>query len=717
MKMKHWYLLLCSIGILAQKPTVGLVLSGGGAKGFAHVAVLKQLEESHVTISYIGGTSMGAIIAGLYASGYSADELEALIKKTDINSLLFKPKDKKNLPLFDKTYNDKYLLEVPFDNFKITIPSAISSGENAYLYLSQLFNPVHEIADFSKLHIPFYCVATELESGKEKILSSGYLPECVLASAAMPSLLNPVEINGKKYIDGGVVNNFPAKHMKELGMDIVIGVNLGQGLKKEEELEGIQDIMNQVTNYSIISGVEKQLPYVDILLNPKLKNISVVDFKEKDSILLRGKQEAERFKSVFDSIGKLQNLPLKVSNVIPNNYCIKKINIRGNRKFTSDYIKGRLGFKDYEDVTSEQITKGLNNLYTSNNYEFVDYRIVSVNDGNNLNLNLIESRNRLIAKLGLHYDDVFKTGFLLNLSLKNFIFNNTSASLDVILGDKPRYYFNVFADNGIKPSIGFHSSFINTPFNYYTDDNLINYINYNFNWNFNSLYVQSTFSDKYAVGLSLDHDYTKIKSSTLSTLNPNRILVNSYYLGPKVYLNVNTLDNPNFPKEGIKLYGFAKYLWLSNQPGFNKSLHFNGDFQFNVPISHVFTFKQSISFGTSVDNNSVVYNNKLGGILEQNLLLYEPFVGYQFSQLEDENKIKLSSVLQIGIFKNNYISLIGNIANLERELKDIHFFKYKYTGIGIDYGYDSPLGPIHLNYSYSPQIKKNILYFTLGYWF
>ena len=176
---------------------VGLVLSGGGAKGLAHISVLKVLEEAGVRVDYIGGTSMGAIVGGLYASGYSATQLDSIIKKIDFYKILSDNTPRKSKSFYEKESGEKYALILPIINKKVGIPKAISEGQNVLNLLTQLTQHVNDINDFSKLPIPFVCIATNLETGKQETLNKGFLPEAIKASGSFPTLLSPTEINGK----------------------------------------------------------------------------------------------------------------------------------------------------------------------------------------------------------------------------------------------------------------------------------------------------------------------------------------------------------------------------------------------------------------------------------------------------------------------------------------------------------------------------------------
>ena len=190
-----------------KRPKIGLVLSGGGAKGFAHIGVLKVLEQAGVKIDYIGGTSMGAVVGGLYAIGYSATQIDSIFKATNFNELIkdFIPRSSKNF--YEKRNDELYAFALPFNKFKIGIPEALSKGIYNYNTLSSLTRSVRDERDFKQFKTPFLCVGTNIETGEAVIIDKGNLAHAMIASSAFPSLFSPVEFDGKVVIDGGVVDN------------------------------------------------------------------------------------------------------------------------------------------------------------------------------------------------------------------------------------------------------------------------------------------------------------------------------------------------------------------------------------------------------------------------------------------------------------------------------------------------------------------------------
>ena len=293
----------------AQKqPKVGLVLSGGGAKGFAHIGVIKELEKAGVQVDYVAGTSMGAIVGAMYAAGYSADQINYLVDNTDFSGILQDIIPRRDKPYFQKAYQEKHAISLPI-NLKegsVGLPLGLSRGQNALNLLTQVFAPVQEVEDFKLLPIPFFCIATDIETGDEVVLEKGSLPLAVRASASFPTLLNPVEIDDKILVDGGVVDNFPVDKMKEKGVDIIIGVNVQGQLYNRNELSSVSSILSQIISFKIYEKVDEQVKLVNIYIRPKVADYGVTSFEDKDEILAEGVKAAVKYREVFNEISSLQ---------------------------------------------------------------------------------------------------------------------------------------------------------------------------------------------------------------------------------------------------------------------------------------------------------------------------------------------------------------------------------------------------------------------------
>lgn len=707
---------------------VGVVLSGGGAKGYAHVGALKVIEEAGIKIDYIGGTSMGAIIGGLYAAGYTPDELQKIMHQLDISSLIIQNKERAEIPFFEKSYKEKYILELPFNNFKLTIPNAISKGQGPLDLLTYLLRPVHDIDDFSQLPTPFLCIGTNIETGEEKVFKSGFLPRVILASGAYPTMLDPVTIDDKIYVDGGVVNNFPVKEVKEMGADIIIGVELGDGLQDREELNSAISILSQIMTMSIVKKTNEQKKLVDLLIKPELKEYAVTSFSDVDAIYNRGLVASEKVFDELKEIAKKQNAKNeKRQEINLDDYVlINDIKVEGLRNYNENYVEGKLGIRTPELIKYEDLKTGIAKLYASGNFNNITYKISELKEDENiLTLNVEENKTKQSIRFGLHYDDLFKTGLLLNYTSKNLLEKNSVFSADFIVGDYARYNINYFMDNGYYPSIGFNS------FSHYFDKeiDLRNFnqedapnkkVNFNFREYINQLYIQSTINEKLAIGIGLEHQYAKVFTNNyIDTSNPEILSkTEGYYWKAYGYIKADNRNNANFARSGLKFDGKFKYIFDSNVIGFENNYLLEGSLEANFPLNNFLSYRFTANFGTFFnDNVTMPQKFYLGGYVEQDFFNYTKFYGLSFGSAIGDNQLIFGSQLQAKILKNHYASLFMNIANIEERFEQLSLTDYKYVGYGVTYGYDSPLGPLNFIWSYSPYTKKGLFNLSLGYWF
>lgn len=711
---------------LNRRPKVGLVLSGGGAKGFAHVEVIEAIEKAGIKIDYISGTSMGAIVGSLYAAGYSPKEMRNIIKSIDFNELFLQDRNRNFIPFFDKSYREKYILTLPISNFKIVFPSALSKGQGPLMLLTNLLYNVHDIHDYSKLPIPFLCIATNLETGDEEQMEKGFLPLSVLASGAYPSLIEPVKIDDKTLIDGGIVNNFPSRALRDKGMDIIIGVDLGNGLQKANEIKSILNIISQIISYRINIKTDFERSYVDLLIRPDVKNYDVTDFDKKDSILYKGKLAGEKAFPELLKIAKLQgfdtiNRPRIQELPSERNLFITKLSIIGNSSKDSVYIKRKLGLKLPQNTSINKLDKGISALYSTGNYNRVFYELSSENFDENQQVNLyLDKKDNNSIKFGIHYDDVYKTSLLANVTLNKLILNNSNLSIDVIFGNNFRTNINYYIDNGILPSIGSNTTFNSFNFNYSDikrseySFNRIRYFN-------QQLYLQSTLNEKYAVGTGIEYSYMRISPFSYDRIDEvdhkNFNKDESFFYNPYFYIKADTRDNSNFPFKGFKLDASAKYIFYSNAPNFEKFSTIKTQLSYSIPFGHRLALENQHFLGVSFNTPSLQYKYFNGGYFEQDFLNFSKFLGLPFAYKSGDQLFSLYSSLNYKILKNHYVKIYADMANVEDEFNDIRYFKYKYFSYGVGYGYDSPFGPINLLYTFSTNQNKGVFSVGLGYWF
>lgn len=694
---------------IPANPKIGLSLAGGGAKGFAHVGVLKVLDSLGIKVDYISGTSMGAIVGGMYASGYTGKDIEKIILETDFYTLIANEKTRQEATFFNKT-NDKYLLTVPIRNGKVNVlPKAISTGQKNIYMLKELFKNVAGTEDFSKLPIPFMCVATNLESGKMEIFDKGDLVSSIMASSAFPSLMDPVKIGDSLYIDGAMTVNYPSKPLKDRGIDIVIGVDLSQGLASRENLNSVINILNQVIDMGIQKETKYQYNYTDINIHPDLTGYTATSYDDKQKILTLGETEAEKYVQILNRLPKkeTQLLRMPINPVFSNVYKIDSLAVTNNGVFSDSYIRGKMGLKLPSMQTYGSINRMIDKLYATNNYSLVNYDIIQKNDSNYLKIDVQEDRTRFFLKFGLHYDEIFHTGLLLNATVKRLLFNNSTISADFIIGDSPRYYFNYFIDNGYIPGFGIFSNGMNLELK----DKYSNVVD-RWNWIRNEAYIQSIWKDKYAIGGGLSHDYFEKKGLT------SKYTGSRNYFNPYVFIKSDTQDDKDFPTKGVFLHAEGKIIDLFNSETEKKNLMAKAKLTFNIPVSPLITYQTTLYGGFTIGQTEhPYYFYRIGGLFEQNINNFSRLDGLEFGQISAQNILTASNRLQVKVYKNFYATGSFNIANPFEEIKFEEILRVKYSTVGLTAGYKSPFGQIKLNYSTPLKGGKGMFNVILGHWF
>ena len=713
-----------------NKPKIGLVLSGGGAKGFAHIGVLKVLEKEGVKIDYIGGTSMGAVVGGLYASGYSASQIDSIFKNTNFDELLkdYIPRDSKSF--YEKHNDELYPISLLFNKFNIGVPIALSKGMYNYNLLTKLTDPVKYIRDFNKLPIPFVCISTDLETGKEVVFHDGYLPQAMLASSAFPTLFSPVEINGKLLVDGGVSNNYPVDEVRKMGADIIIGVDVQDDLKDRTMLKEATKIMVQITNLQMINKMKENVKKTTIYIKPDITNFSVISFDEGQKIIKTGEDAANL---VIDKIRTIanpkkyvqQNMKLTAEN---NIITLKMVSINDVKDYTRAYIMGKLGLKENTKVTYQDIKKGINKLNATQNFSAISYSLDKLEDGDRLNLIVRESEDKTFLKFGLHYDGLYKSAILVNLTQKKSLFKNDVISADIALGDNFRYNLDYYIDNGFYFSFGLKSRLNQFNRNVATDFNNgvtfsqlgintlnIDYLDFN-----NQAYLQTIFAQKFLIGAGIEWKHMKINSSTLS--NQSSIFENSDYGSIFGYLKYDSFDNKFFPKKGWFFNGdIQSYLYSTNYTNqFNRFSIAKGEFGITRTFLKKINLKFTTEAGFSIGSGSVPFLDfVLGGYGYNTINNFKHFYGYDFVSLAADSYIKSTGTLDYEFYKKNHVNFSANYANLEDNLfgNGNWLSTPRYTGYALGYGLETVLGPIEVKYSWSPELSKGFTWFSVGFWF
>ena len=710
---------------------VGLVLSGGGAKGLAHVAVLKVLEEAGVRVDYIGGTSMGAIVGALYASGYSAHQLDSIVNSINFEEILSDNIPRKSKPFYEKENGEKYALTLPIKGNKVGIPIAISEGQNVLNLLTKLTQHVSSINDFDKLPIPFVCIATNLETGMQETLRSGFLPEAIKASGSFPTLLAPVEIDGKLLTDGGIVNNFPVDEVKAMGADIVIGVDIQSGLGEKSDLDSFVKIVNQIVGFQMYKTLPYKYEMVDLLIKPKMDAFNVVSFNKIKEIQKEGELASREVLEDLRAIARQQHSgrTTKAEIHLKSSYHIDKIEVEGNENYTRAYILGKLNLKIRDLTSYQKLIESINNLTATGNFESVQYKIVTDEMGTTLKFKVKENRISNFFKIGLHYDDLYKTGIIINTTSKHLLNKNDVVSADFVLGDNLRYNFDYFIDNGFYTSFGVKSSYNNFNTNVKFDEANVNKINLDYEDFTNQIYIQTVFSRKFAIGIGAEYKrikvFTETISSTENSFAPNeeeRLYFDlSNYYNLISYLKIDTYDKKYFQKRGFFMN--VNMRWYLSSSDYNDNFQpfsqLKGKVGFATTFFDKFTTHIISDAGITIgDNENRPLDYNVGGYGENFINNFIPFYGYDLAELNSNSFLRTSFTFRLEFLPKNYFSARANYARVEKDLfNEGKIFENTKSGYMLGYGLDTFLGPIEVNYSWSPDHKQTYWHFNVGYWF
>ncbi|WP_035335041.1 patatin-like phospholipase family protein [Dokdonia sp. PRO95] len=716
---------------------VGLVLSGGGAKGFAHIGALKVIEEAGVRIDYIAGTSMGAIVGGLYASGYTATELDSIFTSVNFDNIIQDNLPRKAKTSYEREDAERYVISLPFDHLKLSLPSSLSKGQNTYNLLAKNLDHISNISDFSKLPIPFFCIATDVEKGEQVILDKGYLPEALGASGALPSLFSPVLINGKLLIDGGVTNNYPVEELRAKGMDIIIGVDVQDTLRGRSNLKTASEVLLQINNYRTAKAMEEKRKQTDIYIRPSIDAYSVVSFNEGKIIMGTGNTKAREQYDVLKKVAMRQK-PLSRKRIKPtpqDSLQIAAVSITGNEQYTRAYILGKLKLTPPVTVSYEDFYNGINNLTATENFNRIGHRLQKVNDEFALHVELKESSSTQSLRLALHYDDLFRTAALINFTKKRVLFKNDIASLDFIVGDNIRYDFDYYIDKGFYWSVGVNSSY--TSFEQGVSARLIedlrdipldgiNRVSLKYQDLTNRIYIQTLLAKQFTFDIGIQHKFLDIETETVVSTNEEETAVifeRSNLGGLYSQLKYDSLDNKYFPNSGV-LFDADFDLFLASSDYNNDFTEFgvaNARIKYAGSIGNIFTATVEASGGFKVggaDNNSLDFF--LGGYGAKKVNNLVPFLGHDYLSIAGDGYVKALFEIDFEIFPKNHLNLSANFANVGYDIfdnPDNWLPPATFSGYALGYGSETLLGPLRLKYTYSPEVKRSEWFISLGYEF
>jgi len=459
----HYHILfLLSLSTLLQAqntPKLGLALSGGGAKGLAHIGVLKVLEEEGIYPDFVTGTSMGSIVGGLYAIGYTPAELEKLAKEIDWDYYFNDDISRIYKPIEEKNATERYQFSFELEDGQLQIPKGFIQGDKLVLLLTQLTAPAHHITDFDNFIIPFRAVAMDLATGDAVVFDDGRLVDALRASMSIPSVFEPVTIDGKLLADGGWVRNLPVEDALQMGADSVIAVDVGGPLYEKEEITSLVAVLTQTGSYRIVESTEEQLKLADRVIAPNIEGLSSLDFTKVDTIIARGEAAARKMlpelRHLMQNLGRdSTHKPDRSAVRKPTSFEIVEVNA-GEQDTTSKALLRLCQLNTPAEFSAEEIMEAVTRLYALDFYNNLRYQILPCDGKPGYELNFSgDKKSNTVLQVGLGYDSDYKAAMLLNTTFRNIGLEGSRLSVDLRVSENPALLGQYLLYTKARPSFG-----------------------------------------------------------------------------------------------------------------------------------------------------------------------------------------------------------------------------------------------------------------------
>ncbi|ROL85696.1 patatin-like phospholipase family protein [Pseudomonas chlororaphis] len=719
-------LLLCLLPVFlhaaeAPRPKIGLVLSGGAARGLAHIGVLKALEEQGVKIDAIAGTSMGAVIGGLYASGYKIDELEKLALGIDWQQALSDAPPREDIPFRRKQDDRDFLVKQKLsfrDDGSLGLPLGVIQGQNLALLLESMLAHASDTRDFDKLPIPFRAVATDIASGEKVVFRKGHLPRVIRASMSIPAVFAPVEMDGRLLVDGGMTDNIPLDVARDMGVDIAIVVDIGTPLRSRQQLATVVDVLNQSITLMTRRNSEEQLATLhknDVLIQPPLASFGVTDFGRAQEMIDAGYRATRILDARLAPLRRAEPMDAELSAArTPSQRTpiITAIRVENDSKVSDDVIRYYIRQHIGEPLDLGRLQTDMGTLYGLDYFEQVQYRVVHKGNDHTLVINARGKRSGTdYLRLGLNLSDDMRGDSAFNLGASYRVNGINSLGAEwltrVQIGDQQELYSEFYQplDVGsryfIAPYIGLESQNIEAVLD---NDPIAEYRleRYGFGLNIGRQ-IGNSGEIRFGIGEAWGKADVRVGDQDL----PSESFNEGYY---ELRYSFDSLDNVYFPHAGedigLSLRQFEPSL------GSDKRYR-QWEFKLDKALSSgPNTFILGGRYGRTLDEAEVVTSSfVLGGARQLS--------GFRQDALSGQNVSLMRGVYYRRLTPRSYLPLdfplyIGGSLERGRAWNNDNEFDSGYiNAASIFLGFDTPLGPLNFSYGINDDNQKAV-YLNLG---
>lgn len=722
--------------VSAQRPKIGVTLSGGGAKGLAHIGILKAIDSAGLKVDYITGTSMGSIIGSLYAIGYSADSIEKIARTMDWDLMLSNQSSLRSIFMEEKEEYAKYIVELPWVNHRFRLPSGLLQGQELWLKFSELYFPVYHQKDFSKFSIPFRCIGTDVGNGEAIVMKEGEIISAIRSSMAIPSVFTAVDFKGKRMVDGGIVRNFPVRDVKEMGANIVIGSNVTSGLLPGEKVRNALQILLQIAFFREAEDARTEVPQCDIYIPFNMEKYNMGSFADGEAILKLGIEEGRklypRFKRLADSLNNSYGEVECRQNRLPevNTVTLSSYEVLGVEKTSAEFFVHTMNLQLFRAYTARNLANMVRQAFGTRYYSRIIYSLVAQPDGTCKIIFDVTENPFTFAKLGLHYSRFTGVGLIANLTARNFFATNSRSLVSVNLGETFRIrgehlqYLGRLKNVALRLETEF-DRFDVTTYDTYKQDGL-----YEQNCFTAGEQLQFSPTRSFSIGAGHRFEWVQYRPAIAKGLEfRGSSNFNTLY----GYLAHNSLDKSMYPRSGVKLEAEAGRVFqqhpnltflingnpvndpdstaINTHPYFRTVLNVES----YIPFSRYAVLLLGGQGGINFDYKRNVMNEfAIGGLtpVYRNQVL---FAGLQEGTLYTPAMALLKGGLRVQLFNNTYLTGRANVLFNNFISKSDFFHPPRFlSGYALTFSYHSALGPLEISAMYCDQTNKFQSYINLG---
>lgn len=730
-------LLLLSGMLQAQRPKVGLALSGGGAKGLAHIGVLQAIDSAGLSIDYIAGTSMGGVVGALYAAGYSANAIDSIARKVDWNVIFSSTPDLSRIPVDKKKENEEQAFEIRIKDRQVQIPSGVLESQELWLLLSELFMPVYAIKDFDQLPIPFRCVATDVLTGQAVVHATGNLVHAVRSSMAIPSVFTAVDQDGMKLIDGGVVRNFPVRDVRDMGAELLIGCNVAAASIPADQLNSAINILYQTAFLRSSEDFVEEVKLLDKFIDVDLSAFSAGSFFSSDSILAVGKAAGDLyypyFKHLADSLNAIAPSTFEANRInLQEKIMIRGMIIEGLESTTRTAFMERLGLRANLSYSPAEISEAIREVYAMRLYKSITYEMMPNAAGGASIIFRVQEHPPTGVSGGFHYNSFSNIAVLANYRVANLITDKSESTIRLAIGDnshlmlRQEQYLGRRLNHKITGVFRLDRVFFPEYVNY-TQRQLYRENGFSARLQYDRLIRRNRLT-----GIGLEYQALSWRPRFFS-LEQKRI--DNAYWSAFYHYKRNDLSTLAFPTQGA--FADVKTELIFNQRPFLEEIspdaqieRFGGDglgayfrLQWRLESYHALnprtTWFIASNGGVNFTTTEALFNFwNIGGQYQlfRNQIL---FAGFREYSLQSNGFGMLQMGVQRQISGRFFLlgKLNGGASGLERLTVDLERALIFAWGGSAALGYRSPVGPVDLSLNYNITTNSWIGLLNLGWWF